>query len=443
MRKFTLFLLSVATAIGFNAQAQDLNVAGSYTLNKTWLGTKDDPYSYNPRISYTGAKNEVKLTGIPKYTSGVFNPTIYGTVNPAKREIEFFSGFMYTDQRYGDVWVQFYDLETGEKPLDSIIATVEEDGTVAFPYYAEMQFEVPELGAQGFLWAAYAISLTPIPDDTFAYNPSDWLKCGEATFADNAITAFGEMSEDDWNTFCVKCPIYKHKTIEGDYLLLDPYGQDEEMSFTEEDRYGESTTWVGTMEDFIYQIFTWAGMQPYIEKPGFIRFNVSDPDCIYIYPNVDTGVVVDWYNPGEYDHFYLYNMEGRLKTIENKSSQDIIRQFAGLGRDVSYYDFDDKCAYFYNLYIGTPMEPLGDITYYGETDGTATQVRIKFDINAQPEADDPNDPTSPDNGVDGVTDDANAPIRYFTLQGLEVANPAKGSILIRKQGNSVKKIIVK
>lgn len=441
MRKFTFLFLLVASAIGFNMHAQDLNVAGSYTLDMQWRGSKADPYSYNPRITYTGAKNEVKLTGIPKYTSGVFNPTIYGNVDPAKREIKFFSDYMYTDQRYGDVWVQFYDLATGESPSDYIVATVEEDGTIRFPWYAEMQFEVPAMGDNGILWAAYGISLTPVPDDTFVYNPAEWDRCGEAVFADNALTAFGEMAEDDWNTFCVSCPLYKHKTIEGDYLLMDPYGQDDEMSFTDEDAYGDKMTWVGTMEDFIYQIFTWAGMQPYVEKPGFVRFNVADPDCIFIYPNVDTGVNVDWYTPGEYDDFYLYNLEGRLKTVNGLDSQTITRQLLTQGKDVSYYDYDDQCAYFYNLYIGTPQEPLGDITYYGEVDGTSTQVRVKFDIFAEPESGDPETPG--ESGVSSIDNDNNAPVKYYNLQGVEVQNPVKGSLVIRKAGNKVEKIIVK
>ena len=452
MRKFTLLLMSVAAAVGFSVQAQTLNVAGSYQLQKTWFSTSPEKYTYNPRISYTGAKNEVKLTGIPKYTSGVFNPTVYGTVDPEKRTIKFYSGYMYTDQRYGDVHVQFYDLSTGaEVAVDDITATVKDDGVIEFPYYAEMSYEVPAMGKNGYLWAAYAISLTPIPDDTFVYNPDEWQRCGDAIFAENALTSFGEMAEEDWNTFCVPVPLYKHKTIEGDYLLMDPYGQDAEMSFTEEDMYGDTMTWVGTMEDFIYQIFNWAGMQPYVEKPGFIRFNVADPDCIFMYPYVDTGVNADWYTLGEYDDFYLYNYEGRLKTIDNMSSQDIMRQFANQGKDVSYYDYDDKCAYFYNIYIGTQMEPLGDINYYGEMDGTSTQVRIKFDIDAQPEPDTPDTPVDPDDpnedkpdnsGITSVSD-VDTTARYFNLQGVEVANPSKGSILIKKTGNKVQKVIVK
>lgn len=39
-------------------------------------------------------------------------------------------------------------------------------------------------------------------------------------------------------------------------------------------------------------------------------------------------------------------------------------------------------------------------------------------------------------------EDPNAPVRYFDLQGREVPGDTKG-LLIRKQGNSVKKVIVR
>lgn len=439
MRKFTLLLLTLASAVGVNVYGQEVNVAGSYTIDKIWRGSKADPYSYSPRISYTGAKNEVKLTGIPKYTSGLLNPVIYGTVDPEKRQIRFYSDYMYTDQRdgYGDIWVQFYDLENKEEPVDYITATIEEDGTIRFPHYAEMQYEIKSKGDNGLLWVAYGISLTPIEDDMFAYNPSDWLPCGNAIFGDNALSGFGALEEEDWKYLSISVPLYKHKTIEGDYLLMDPYGQDEEMSISSENAYGEVSTWVGTMEDYLAKIFNWAGMYPYIEKPGFIRFNVADPDCIFMYPFVDTGVNVDWYTPGEYDDFYLYNIEGRLKFAENKTNQEISRQLMSQGKDVSFYDYDDQCAYFYNLVIGTQIEPLGDITYYGDVDGTDTQVRIRFDINAEP-TEDPGE-----SGVTTVAKDENAPAKYYNLQGIEVKNPVPGSILIRKIGKDVKKVIIK
>lgn len=48
--------------------------------------------------------------------------------------------------------------------------------------------------------------------------------------------------------------------------------------------------------------------------------------------------------------------------------------------------------------------------------------------------------------IDGVVmdgDNTNAPVEYFNLQGVKVANPAEGGIYIRRQGSDVKKIYVK
>lgn len=45
-------------------------------------------------------------------------------------------------------------------------------------------------------------------------------------------------------------------------------------------------------------------------------------------------------------------------------------------------------------------------------------------------------------GVEGVEADNNAPVEFFNLQGIRVANPENG-IFIRRQGNSVTKVLVK
>ncbi len=49
-----------------------------------------------------------------------------------------------------------------------------------------------------------------------------------------------------------------------------------------------------------------------------------------------------------------------------------------------------------------------------------------------------------DAGVnDIVVDNSNAPVEYFNLQGIRVANPEAGQLLIRRQGSEVSKILVK
>ena len=47
-------------------------------------------------------------------------------------------------------------------------------------------------------------------------------------------------------------------------------------------------------------------------------------------------------------------------------------------------------------------------------------------------------------GIDDILDDAdNTPVEYFNLQGVRIANPAPGQVVIRRQGSVVSKVLVK
>ena len=48
------------------------------------------------------------------------------------------------------------------------------------------------------------------------------------------------------------------------------------------------------------------------------------------------------------------------------------------------------------------------------------------------------------NGVSGVENVAaeNAPVEYFNLQGVRVANPENG-LFIRRQGNTISKVVIR
>lgn len=48
----------------------------------------------------------------------------------------------------------------------------------------------------------------------------------------------------------------------------------------------------------------------------------------------------------------------------------------------------------------------------------------------------------PKSGVANVAVDADAPVEYYNLQGVKVANPSNG-IFVRRQGSEVKKVIIK
>ena len=46
-------------------------------------------------------------------------------------------------------------------------------------------------------------------------------------------------------------------------------------------------------------------------------------------------------------------------------------------------------------------------------------------------------------GIADITTDENAPVEFFNLQGVRIAEPAAGQIVIRRQGNKVSKVFVK
>ncbi len=53
-------------------------------------------------------------------------------------------------------------------------------------------------------------------------------------------------------------------------------------------------------------------------------------------------------------------------------------------------------------------------------------------------------PNSYTTGVDDVADDdANAPVEYYSLQGYRIDNPTPGTIVVRRQGNTVSKMMIK
>lgn len=53
------------------------------------------------------------------------------------------------------------------------------------------------------------------------------------------------------------------------------------------------------------------------------------------------------------------------------------------------------------------------------------------------------DPNTPTTGVEDVTDDTDAPIEYYNLQGFRVDGPSSPGVYIKKQGNTTSKFLVK
>lgn len=120
---------------------------------------------------------------------------------------------------------------------------------------------------------------------------------------------------------------------------------------------------------------------------------------------------------------------------------------AGEGQSIESIQFKGATL-FRILYNGTAIAKSGETTanWWSPTltQRAAASNEVVFTIDGTGRADiksiNVNDPVV--TGVEDVTVDENAPVEYYNLQGVRVANPENG-IYIRRQGSKVGKVLVK
>lgn len=460
----TIGVLAAAMLAPAAANAEDINLSGFYTLElDVQGGMVGRDFTYHPHFVKV-EENTYKVNGIPsKPQSG---PTFMATVDQEKRQLVVERQYLYmmTEGAYigEEVYVTFEDRANDYARVDEIRADIDENGVITFPKDILMGFQMPGLGDAGYLWHGYNLVFTPEVDvDKFVFNKSEWKPCGEATFAECVLTAMGQYDEDDWEDFSAPCKIYKHVSIEGEYLLENPY--------VGEMKYGGFT-----LADLVYRALmnNYINIYTFVEEPGYIRFNVADPDFAYMHLYTGSGVWGNFYDTTSNDfvEFYLYDEGGYQIEYNNKTPEEARQIISSSGQDVSYYDYDDKCAYFYNVWVGNSQDKTRGWSFWGENNewGIVTQVRVKFDIDREPDewpedpgtddpgtddpgtddpgtddpgTDDPGTEDPEENGVDSILDSGLAAPIYYNLQGIEVKNPLPGQILLRKSGNKVEKVI--
>ena len=392
--------------------AEDFSVLGYYSATYDWGLSGTDPYGMSPVIVAGDKENEVILKNYPNGGNDIIC-----TVDPVAATLTIERQFLYRNSKYDeDVYLSLYDRTTGDF-INSITANVESDGTIVFQPDIEIAYYMPELGNSGWMYSAYNVVFTRIETNLFTYNPNEWEACGTAKYCDATLLGLGGFDEEDYEMLSLEVPLYRSKTIKGDYLLMNPYIGD--VSF-----YGMEMS----MEEAIYKIFYLMGVgSAYVQTPGYVRFNAANENCVYMYPFVPSGV-----HCSGWDEFFMYNMEGEMIVAEGMTPAEVENKLLSSGLDTSFYN--GKTAYLYNGVMGFTTDMLSNYFWYnGYATGT---YRITFDNNLawwdQIET-----------GVEGINADANAPVKYYDLQGREIANPEKGMMVIKQQGNNVTKQVIR
>lgn len=189
-------------------------------------------------------------------------------------------------------------------------------------------------------------------------------------------------------------------------------------------------------------------VDPYGQNTPYANYNISQAEGSIVFDITDPEAVgVIWLSEVP---FYTYTDEnGNEGTLDA-----LIGNYSGfMGSDGAYYpgnevgfalfegfSYDDiktdiTNAGTFNGNTITITDPNWNMSFYLEYLGTAFQS--KGDLGT---------PTIvlDNTGVESIYgNDLNAPVKYYNIQGMEIQNPAKGQIVIKKQGNTTSKFIAR
>lgn len=283
------------------------------------------------------------------------------------------------------------------------------DGDQYTYFVATMESIFPSAYAFRYFYTPFGLDEEFPTCGNFTFNADEWIDLGQSQFVDGWFAdplLFGDDEEE--------CPSYgvqtyvKKTSKSLTFLLSQPYNKNSIM----------------------YQ----ADGQDTPDAEGYIYIDATDRDCVLVRPHIACGlaseVLFDCLTP-----LTLTTTDGISYYIEDVDIDDIKDEADMWGDDLSTLDEDGlitlvKCRFqtvadFYeeNYWIESRENPV-------PVNMTST-IQLPSDWEEKYVA-----------GVDGIFVDSEMTVkRFFNLQGIEVANPAAGEIIIVKDGNKTSKVI--
>lgn len=308
-----------------------------------------------------------------------------------------------------------YDAETGELTIPAQTAGAYTIGTSTWDYnqgdYSDVESITAEWYGVCFMFTAEdVISISSASDElvfgdylSLAVIESDsnegWTSLGNATLEDGWMLPFFEIDQTDpANQYEVE--LQQNNANANVYRLVNPYKGNSPVA-----EYNE---------------------YPYT---GYIEFDVTDPDHVLFTPR-NAGVrIVDEYVVNFYPSNILsmcvygfdMSVEESIAFIESQDA-DFTTFKDGVVTLPSVLD-ESTNTWTADAVFGDQDNPFGMFCW----DDVATlETKIIFPAGA---------------GISNVeADNSNAPVEYYNLQGIRVANPAAGEVYIRRQGTEAIKV---
>ncbi len=173
-------------------------------------------------------------------------------------------------------------------------------------------------------------------------------------------------------------------------------------------------------------------------KAGYIVFDVTDPDHV-VFKTVESGFALAQVGLSK-----MYCMDFLSAYMGENNSDNVQTIVDALAQN----EIDIPFTTFKNGVVNLPS------TFKNATDGyeNAACFGIQGDFYGmyvwQSQSGAVANMTAkiifPETGIDNVVaGETDAPVKYFNLQGIEVAKPAAGQVVIRKQGNNATKFMAR
>lgn len=327
-----------------------------------------------------------------------------------------------------------YDEESGlwkfkEKPqdVDQAVGKILDDGSISFEGYRLMAGS-PGDYEQGYLYLM--LNTVDVVFEPISYNTpveSEYTYLGTGEYND----CFFRTMFKDPNIVPVNKKAQIYVKNEGSNIMIavkNPYKNVAAVVPTEQ---GDVET-----TDFWREIGV---MYEEASGDGWLLFEVFKGDKFKAYPNaaaclamVPCGMVTDDSEEGdgsELTTYLPYNDEG--KALYSGGEEEVLAVLESLELDnKDYSKVENNVLTITNTWFGIGTAPV-DPYWWGQTEhpvGTVT-LPAGWDDNS---------------GIESVAGDVfNAPVKYYNLQGIELAAPVKGQLVIKKQGNKTVKFIAK
>ena len=245
-------------------------------------------------------------------------------------------------------------------------------------------------GTEGFyLFGGYAFEMTKVVEDMSI----EWETVGNASYVDDGYILPNFTSDPPSLT----CELQRDKANPTHLRLYNPYAT---LNDYAEDQLNEA------------------------DLPGYIELDAANKDCVIVPRNF-----LGFCNGGPW---FGRNMEAGA--VAGADTPEALIE--AMGKDaLSYIDYDNHLAIIRNCEWSN-----------GSTQNTTWSAFFEQWIPNEPKPSDtftislPDNLKEPSSAITEIEADANAPVEYFNLQGIRVANPENG-VFIRRQGNTVTKIV--